>query len=57
MNSAIQFKRINVNAKFSYKGNNYRKIDKRHAFKLNENGRGQTHAKIEFSRSAHCELI
>jgi hypothetical protein len=46
------FKRLEIGAKFSHKGSNYRKCDSKRAFKLKESGRGETHARIPISRSA-----
>lgn len=50
------FKRLNVGTRFTYKGDRYRKIDTKRAFKLKPNGVGETHAKIHFNRSTNVEV-
>lgn len=49
--SATTFKRIEVGHNFIAKGQNYRKVSQRGAYRLKENGRGETHAEIPFARS------
>jgi hypothetical protein len=50
------FKRLVAGNRFTYKGDRYRKIDAKRAFKLKPNGVGETHTKIRFARSTNVEL-
>ena len=50
------FKRVESGTRFTYKGDRYRKIDDKRAFKLKANGVGETHVKIRFNRSTNVEI-
>lgn len=52
MKSQTTFKRLEVGANFSFKGENFRKSSKGGAFRLKQDGRGETHAEVKFTRSA-----
>lgn len=52
MNTTTTFKRLAVGTNFNWKGVNYRKVTNNSAFRLKENGRGDTANYIPFTRSA-----
>lgn len=47
-----QFKRVAIGAHFTTAQGAFRKASNKGAFAIREDGRGQTHAQVRFSRSA-----
>jgi hypothetical protein len=54
--NTVAFKRLSVGDRFHHKGGHYRKVHEKHAIKLKESGRGETHARIRFHRSTNVEV-
>lgn len=56
MKNTLTFKRLNKGDKFNHKGENFRKVSERGAFRIKPSGTGETHAEVPFSRSALVAL-
>lgn len=60
----LTFKRLEIGQKFSSASasadcptGNFRKVSSKEAIRLNDNGTGQTHNKIVFSRSCAVKVV